>query len=277
MLICIKLISVTGKSYEGTKDIFIQATDSNVTLQLLTQSKKIISERLRIYGLEPSDIEILADKGQLKIQCPQHIKVSEINGLLTYKGELAFYETYNRKEIADLLKNNNQLFDLLKNTPETNPSDSKIGCLAPENCDRVNEYLLLNRPDINCKFVWGMKSHKSLICLYALKTKTEGQPLLIRSDVETIKSSQDKKSQSFMIEMKFNQAATRIWANATRDNLNRSIAIVLDNSVFYDPVVKTAMENGLCEITGNLTIKDVNYFLALVNNDQLPLSFNLLR
>jgi len=53
------------------------------------------------------------------------------------------------------------------------------------------------------------------------------------------------------------------------------IAIVIDDKVFYTPVVKTPMEKGLCEITGNFTQEEVNYFLALVNNELLPMELIL--
>lgn len=61
----------------------------------------------------------------------------------------------------------------------------------------------------------------------------------------------------------------------TKNNLGKPIAIVIDDKVFFTPVVKTSMENGLCEITGNFTQKQVNYFLALVNYGRLPLNFSL--
>jgi hypothetical protein len=50
---------------------------------------------------------------------------------------------------------------------------------------------------------------------------------------------------------------------------------VIDDKVVYAPVVRVPIENGLCEISGKLTQKNVNYFLALVNNEKLPLIFNI--
>ena len=274
-LICITLASATQKISESKKNVILQTTDTKVTSQLLTQSAKIISDRLKIYGLESFDVSIVADKGQIKVQLPDNLKVSEIEGLLTSKGELSFYETFNRKEIADLLKNNSHLFDLLKSDPKISPTNSKIGCVASENLDLINEYLRSNRLVENCKFFWGMKSEESLTCLHALKISNAGKPLLIRSDVETIKSSQEKNSQSFKIEIKLNPASSRVWADATKNNLDKPIAIVIDDKVFYDPVVRNTIESGLCEISGNLSQKEVDYFLALVNNEPLTVNFNL--
>jgi hypothetical protein len=41
--------------------------------------------------------------------------------------------------------------------------------------------------------------------------------------------------------------------------------------------VRNVIEGGKLEVTGNLSEKDVNYFLALVNTDILPLSFTLVK
>jgi len=275
ILISLTLTSTTQFCTKNTQKVILQSINSQVTEKLLTESAKIISDRLNSYGLESFDIKVLADHRQIIIQLPENIVLSELEGLLTYKGELAFYETFNRKEIADLLKDNNQLFDLLKSDPETSPNDSKIGCISPSGLDQTNDYIRSNRIAEYCKFVWGMKSDDSLYCLYALKINSSGNTLLAESDVETIKSTQDKSSQSFLIEIKFKPASKVIWKNATTNNLDKPIAIVIDDKVFYAPVVKVPMENGLCEISGNLTLKDVNYFLALVNNEKLPTGFSI--
>jgi SecD/SecF fusion protein len=274
-VICITLTSGTQKTSGSGKTVLLQATSNNPTTEQLTQSVKVISERLKTYGLKSFDVSIPSEKDQIKVQLPDNVELSEIEGLLTSKGELAFYETYTRKEITGLVKNNNQLFDLLISDPKASSSDSKIGCTTPENKDLVDQYLQSNKIGDKCKFLWEMDLDKSQTCLYALKTETDRLPLLERSDVGTIKSLEDKKSSTYMIEMAFKPASSRIWAEATKNNLNKSIAIVIDDKVFYTPIVKVPMENGLCEISGNLSLKDVSFFLALVNNENLPLGFEI--
>jgi preprotein translocase subunit SecD len=61
----------------------------------------------------------------------------------------------------------------------------------------------------------------------------------------------------------------------TKKNINKPIAEVIDEKVYYTPVVKARIENGLCEISGNLTQKEANYFIALVRNGPLPMAFRL--
>jgi preprotein translocase subunit SecD len=102
-------------------------------------------------------------------------------------------------------------------------------------------------------------------------------PLLVRSDVESVNSSIDKSTQTVVTGIKFKPEAIALWAEATRRNLNKHIAIVVDNQVLYSPLVRNVIEGGVCEITGNLSQKETNYFIALVNNEPLPVSFTILK
>ena len=265
----VSLSSSSLKTSENNKTYILQA-GKDATVSLLKQSAKIISDRLKVYGLTSFDLSVTDDKRQIRIQIPDNLDISEIEGLLMSKGELAFYETLTLSEIADLLKSDSKF----------NPGDGRIGCSTFEDhvmVTRVEEYLKTNNLLSSCKLFWSLKTVKSLTCLYALKISIEGKPLLIRSDVGIIKSSQNKDSNDYKLEIKFVPEAIKIWADATKNNINKPIAIVVDDRVFYTPIVRTTMEGGVCEITGDLTQKEVNYFLALVNNENLPLSFSLLK
>jgi preprotein translocase subunit SecD len=276
-VICIILTSAIQKPTESTKSVILQSTGNNVTSALLAQSAKIISARLGLYGLTSFTINVLADKGQIEVQMADNTELSEIEGLLISRGELAFYETYNRNEIAVILKNSDHLFTLLKSDPGKSLTDPRLGCAAPEDFDLANEYLRSLRLIDSCRLFWGLETDKSLKCLFALKINTAGKPLIVKSDVEAIKSSGDKVSQSSVTEIKLKPAAISIFANATKKNLNKAIAIVIDDKVFYYPTVRNVIDSGEIEISGKLTEKQVNYFLALVNNDLLPLSFKVLK
>lgn len=269
-LIAVILISATQNPSGKTRSIILQADNKNVSTQLLYKSSDIISTRLKAYGLTSPAVSVIAGKGQIKVQLPDNIELQEIEGLLLSRGELAFYETLTLEGLTAYLKND----------PRISQHDSKIGCTATQDRDLVNkvlEFVKSKNLSGECRLTWGIKNDKSLHCLYALKINETGKPLLTRSDIETIKASADKNSQSSLINIKFNVLSARVWEKATKENLNKSIAIVIDNKVLYDPVVKSTITDGLCEISGNMTQNEVNYFLALVNNDPLPVNFSLVK
>lgn len=261
----------------GNKSVLLKPASNNVSITVLEQSAIIISARLKVYGIDKPEVTVLSDKVQIKVQVPDNLKLPEIEGLLTLKGDLAFYGTFNRKEVSDLLKGDNQLFRLLNSDPGISPAESRIGCISIENRKQVNTYLQnIKNPD-NCKFFWGFASDETLTCLYALKTNTSGMPLLGRSDIEYIKTEQAHDGKSYNILITFKNSAVGKWSEATRNNMNRAIAITIDNNVFYAPVVRTVIEKGVCEINGDMSHKEVNYFLALVNNSPLQTTFDLVK
>ena len=279
-LIYCTLTSVSIISKDDNKTILLKPIDKNVTTAGIEQSATIISARLKVYGIEKPDVTPVPEKGQIKVHIPDNYTLSEIEGLLTLKGDFAFYETYTKDEVSDLMKGDNQLFLLLNSDKGVTPSGSRIGCINVEKRSPVNAYLKSIKNPENCKFIWsfrGVSSDESLRCLYALKTDKAGKALLTRSDVETVKPEQDKDNQSFKISIIFKKSGAGLWADATRKNMNRSIAIVVDNNVFYTPVVRSVIDKGVCEITGNMTLKDVDYFVAITNNSPLPTAFELVR
>ena len=283
ILACFVYCTITSGiilSQVGNKIILLRPAGNNISSVVLTKSASIISARLKVYGLEKPDIVPLPEKGQIKVQIPDNYTLSEIEGLLTMKGDLAFYETFNRKEVSDLLKGDNQLFRLLNSDPGITPAETRLGCVNIEKRSQVNSFLKSSKNPVNCKFFWGylgFSSDEYLRCMYALKTNSEGKPILNRQDIETAKDEPANDGKSFNISLVFKKSAALLWADATRKNMNRSIAITVDNYVFYAPVVKSVIENGICEINGDMGQKQIKYFLAFVKNDPLPVSFEIVK
>jgi SecD/SecF fusion protein len=271
------LTSAVQQTSGNIKSVTIQAVDNHLGQGLLQQSADIISSRLKNIGINSFEVKVLAEKGQLKIKLPEKTDIPEIEGLLTSKGELAFYETYTHDEITELLKSDNQLFKMLSHDQQKESYDPRVGCTDYENMTKTDDFLRSVTPVKNCKLFWGFESEKSGYCLFALKTNTGGNPLLGRSDVESVKIVLGKDNQDAKIQIKLKRSAIGVFANATKNNLNKSIAIVIDDRVYSWPVVKSVIEGGEIEVTGNFSAKEMNYFPALFNSAQLPVGFKLVK
>jgi hypothetical protein len=277
ILISVTLTSAIQKTPGNDKTITLQSIDKNVSSVLLQKSADIISSRLKLSGINSFDVKVSADKGQLNVKLPEKTDIFEIEGLLTSKGELTFYETYTHNEIADLLTPDNQIFKLLNSDLVKSDSDPRVGCSVNESREKTDQYLRSAAPVRNCIFLWGFESKKSGYCLFALKTNETGNPLLIRSDVESVKIVPGKVPQDNKIQIKLKSEASRVFADATKRNLNRVIAIVIDDQVYSWPVVRNVIEGGEIEVTGRFTAKELNYFPALFNSEQLPVGFKILQ
>jgi preprotein translocase subunit SecD len=100
---------------------------------------------------------------------------------------------------------------------------------------------------------------------------------MTRSDLETVKIAQTTDMEGVKIQIKLKPGAAAIFAEATRNNINKCIAVVIDDKVASWPRVQDAIEGGEIEVTGDFTGKEAAYFPVIFNTDQLPLSFKILK
>ncbi len=62
------------------------------------------------------------------------------------------------------------------------------------------------------------------------------------------------------VSMKMNTEGARRWAQMTKANVGKAIAIVLDGVVYSAPRVNGEIAGGSSQITGNFTIEDTKGF-----------------
>jgi SecD/SecF fusion protein len=277
IIISLTLTSSVPKNSEKTKSITLLATGKSLSSTSLKRSADIISVRLKFFGLNSFEIRVLPDKDELILVLPEKTSVSEIKGLITLKGEVAFYETFDRQEITELFRSDNQLFKLITPVKEQNSSDPRIGCSLSENVSNVDEYLHSCKTMANCKLTWGFESKKSGYCLFALKTDGAGKALLERSDFDSVKIVTGKDPDERRIQIRLKPSAAGIFAEATKSNINKTIAIVIDDYVYSSPVVKSVIDKGEIEVTGSFTEKEAGYLPAIFNSEQLPSGFKILK
>jgi len=270
-------IIASGFSNQASAEtrIIIQSTDNKVSPSLLAESAKIISERLKNFSSEKFDLAVIPEKNQIEVVFKEGWDLKTGVDLLTHQGSLSFYATYNQASFSELTKGDKALFSLLNdNGPDY--SSSAIGYVKGSEIEKVNLYLKSVKVDQKCKFAWGESSDNGDQCLYALRLE-EGGALLTSSDIERATFDQDKASGIIGLLIEFKQNAVKIWADETRRNINNAIAVVLDNQVIFAPVLRNAIEGGKCEITGNFTITEVQYFAALCNNGMLTTNFRVVK
>lgn len=73
-----------------------------------------------------------------------------------------------------------------------------------------------------------------------------------------------------IVNMLMNTDGTRKWANLTRDNVGREVAIVLDNYVYSFPTVNEEIANGSSQISGDFSIKEAQDLANVLKAGKLP-------
>lgn len=263
-LVCITMISSAWKPSGEDKTIILQAVEADASPTLLKQSAGIISGRFTAYGLDSFNIAVSDDKRQIVVTLNDRVDANDLQTLLTVKGSLAFYDTYNTNEIAALLKDN-RLMDMVDFVP--------VGCgyISADKVNAANELISSYGKIERCLFSWANETENSRASLYVLKTDVNGDPIIVRTDIKSVAS---ERADRFMVEL--NPAGAVKFAEATSLSVGKSIAIVIDGKVIGAPVVRQAITGGKCEISGRFSKNETGIWLALLNNDPLPLSLKII-
>ena len=126
------------------------------------------------------------------------------------------------------------------------------------------------------KLLWGAKpadglSVKNVYELYALKvTQSNGHAPLEGDVITDAKDEFDQMSNRPSVSMSMNSDGARRWAEMTKANINKAIAIVLDGAVYSAPRVNGEISGGNSEITGNFTIEDTKDLANTLKSGRMP-------
>ena len=123
------------------------------------------------------------------------------------------------------------------------------------------------------KLLWSAKpvdGTKNIFELHALKvTSTTGRAPL-EGDVITDARDEFDNFGHPCVSMSMNNEGARLWAQLTKQNVGKAIAIVLDGVVYSAPRVNGEISGGNSQITGNFTIEDTKDLANTLKSGRMP-------
>ena len=163
-----------------------------------------------------------------------------------------------------------------------------VGYAKKTDMDKITEYL--NRPEVkavlpaNVLFRWSVKAmdeNDQFYQLFALKvTNRDGTPAM-SGDVVTNATADFAQQQigraQYQVNMTMNAEGAREWARLTKENLKRSIAIVLDGMVYSAPTVQTEITGGQSQITGDFTQDEGKDLANVLKSGKMAASVNIVQ
>ena len=149
--------------------------------------------------------------------------------------------------------------------------------VAEENRDKVRR--ILERDDIkklippDMEFLWSAKPVRGLTnegkhyyALYPVKRTPE----LTGGVVVNARATIDPSFNQPIVEMEMNSEGAREWARITGANVDKQIAIVLDNVVFSAPVVRNKITGGRSQIEGMDNLEEARLLEIVLKAGALP-------
>ncbi|MEO7210557.1 MAG: protein translocase subunit SecDF [Chitinophagaceae bacterium] len=158
-----------------------------------------------------------------------------------------------------------------------------IGYVLMRDTGVLNDYLNMefvkNKFPSNLAFVYGKvggedPKMKDVLPLYAIKTLDNGAAPLEGEHVTDARQDYDEKGK-VAIKMNMDATGTRIWANMTKNNIGKPIAIVLDNTVYSAPFVNGEIPNGSSEISGSYSVTEAQDLSDILQSGKLPATANI--
>ncbi|TKB95577.1 protein translocase subunit SecDF [Pedobacter cryophilus] len=133
----------------------------------------------------------------------------------------------------------------------------------------------------NVKLYWGVKAistENKVFELYAVKpTGVNGEPALAGDVISNAREDFDQRGNPEVV-MVMKSDGAREWKRITAlaagspqsEDDNKSIAIVLDNSVYTAPRVSGEIPNGISSISGNFTVDETKDLANVLKAGKLP-------
>ncbi|MFZ9940261.1 MAG: protein translocase subunit SecDF, partial [Bacteroidia bacterium] len=125
----------------------------------------------------------------------------------------------------------------------------------------------------NLRLLWTVKGRgegERFMDLIAVKTRSNDSRAPLEGDVITdARESLDNMGQ-VEVSMTMNPEGAKTWRRMTADNIERSIAIVLDDYVYSYPTVRSEISGGMSSISGNFTVDEAKDLANILKAGKLP-------
>ena len=143
----------------------------------------------------------------------------------------------------------------------------------------INRYLSM--PEIQAelpkdlRLKWGVSPSEfdkkgQTFELYAIKSTERNGKAPLEGDVVTDAKDEFDQYSKPAVSMTMNSDGARRWAQLTKQNIGRSIAIVLDNYVYSAPNVNSEITGGRSQITGHFTPEQAKDLANVLKSGKMP-------
>ncbi|HJZ40295.1 MAG TPA: protein translocase subunit SecDF [Bacteroidales bacterium] len=160
---------------------------------------------------------------------------------------------------------------------------SVFGQVHYKDTAKVNEYLRLgmqrNLFPRNFKYFWSAlpitnpttKKPLDYYEIHAIKvTSRDGRAPLTGDVITRAVNEYNPNTAEALVSMSMNAEGTRVWARLTRENVDRIIAVVMDDYVYSYPRVNEEIPTGSSSISGQFTPKEAEDLANLLKSGTMP-------
>ena len=152
-----------------------------------------------------------------------------------------------------------------------------VGYAHSRDMKQIDEYLA--REDVKAllprdlKLMWGVKAideDGKVFELYAIKSTQRNGRAPLEGDVIVSATDDYDSNGRPSVSMTMNSDGARRWAQLTKQNINKPIAIALDGYIYSAPNVMNEITGGQSQITGQFTQEDTKDLANVLKSGKMP-------
>lgn len=255
-------------------------------------SFNVLRTRIDRFGVVAPNIQKLDNRAErIMIEMPGITEPERVRKLLQGSANLEFWKTYDVNElgntISDLSELSRKAVAAVADDSTSTVADSVIsvpklaftksfteyfiaggggpvvGMALKKDTAAINAIIHKYQNEIypnDLKFSWGFKAQdqkETMFALYALKGDGRDKgPAMDGEAVSSARADQSQHGSAWEVDMQMTSTGAQRWANITGAEIGKSIAIVLDGSVYSAPTVQNKIEGGRSQITGRFTVEE---------------------
>ncbi|MBR3566129.1 MAG: protein translocase subunit SecDF [Paludibacteraceae bacterium] len=266
------------KLLQGTANLeFWETYEINELYPQIEQLNQVIADRNAL--LEENAAPAVAEEPKAEeapAEVAQEVKADSTDSLI---GQFAQTTEETTPEASSLdieeFKKNNPLIYPLNMSVARGPV---VGAVLYT--DTANVMSMLHSPEAqgilprDVKFAWTVKPIDEAGTMYqliALKvTNRDGRAPLEGDAITDARMDFGQFSSYAEVNMEMNAEGSKTWARLTKDNIGKSIAVVLDGYVYSYPTVQTEITGGRSQITGNFTPEEATDLANTLKSGKMP-------
>ncbi|MGZ5197526.1 MAG: protein translocase subunit SecD, partial [Kaistella sp.] len=252
---------------------------------------EVIRTRIDKMGVTQPNVQRVPRTGRISVEMPGVKDIDRVKKMLQTSAKLQFWEVQQIQEVYPYLEQlnaviatkgdsigvakNTNLVNLLQlNTLKSNGvANVKLSDTAVIN-KIINSKIAKDLRPQNIKytqFMWGYKPEvgdENNLVLYAVRGNIS-QKAPVDGAVESARVNYDDLGR-IVVDMQMDSKGSKDWKTLTGKNVNKPVAVTLDNVVYTAPNVVNEIPNGRTQISGSFSQEEAQDLVNVLGAGKLP-------
>ena len=277
-----------------------QTLKNEVKDRVNNSATNVLRNRIDAYGVVSPNIQVLQDNdGQILLELPGVKEHQRVRELLQRSANLEFYECYGAGQLSGpVAQLDNALAaqgapTLRANILQAGSGESPVLAIVSAKQKALVDSLV-NSPTAaqflpsNLKLRWSVKPtpvtyqdtisgrERQLDTYQLIALKTNNGKAALDGECVVNASSDYDQLQGNVVSMTMNSEGAREWGRLTQANIGHPIAIVLDEQVYSYPNIRTAIEGGRSQITGDFTVEEAQDLANVLKSGKMTAKVDII-